>query len=172
MQPPRTPLLRTRSALRWPSVARSSARSLATHGRVEFAAELAGPSRTALLGDSGLRTEAGVVRWVSTSPASDALVKSLYLLFATRLGAMRMADSVEFAALSLEGDPADLAAGPVKLRLFFEPNDPDRHAELYLNLDLRARSIELHEKDEAYRRPLIPALTRWTFGVEENRMGS
>ena len=85
---------------------------------------------------------------------------------------MRMADSVEFAALSLEGDPADLAAGPVKLRLFFEPNDPDRHAELYLNLDLRARSIELHEKDEAYRRPLIPALTRWTFGVEENRMGS
>ena len=57
------------------------------------------------------------------------------------------------------GNPSDLDAGPTKIKLFFESEAEDRYAEVFLNIDVRARSIELNEKDPDYRRPVVSALS-------------
>jgi len=69
-----------------------------------------------------------------------------------------MAERVFFAAIALEGHPPAVAGELVKLKLFFEADFEERYAEVYLNIDLDARRVELHEKDPDYRRPLVRAL--------------
>jgi hypothetical protein len=66
--------------------------------------------------------------------------------------------STEFTAISLGGDPRDLAKEPVKIKLFFESNEEDRYAELFTNIDLKARKLNINEKDEEYRSAIIRAL--------------
>lgn len=102
----------------------------------------------------------GAVTVRSTGPASDRLLKVMDVLYDTHLAPAGMATSTEFAAISLAGNPGDLQAGPVKMKLFFESEDEERYAELYLNVDLKASRIELHEKDPEYRKAVIRALSR------------
>lgn len=46
-----------------------------------------------------------------------------------------------------------------KLKLFFEEDNEDLYSELYLNINTETKEIELHEKDEEYRVPIIKVLT-------------
>jgi len=43
-------------------------------------------------------------------------------------------------------------------KLFFESEEDDRYAELYLNIDVAGARIELNEKDDDYRKALVLAL--------------
>ena len=45
------------------------------------------------------------------------------------------------------------------MKLFFENNDPDGYAELYVNINEKEQWIELREKDEGYRRQVTKFLT-------------
>jgi len=69
-----------------------------------------------------------------------------------------MARETQFTGISLEGDPRDLAKGPVKIKLFFESGGQDDYAELFTNIELAARRLEVREKDEEYRKPVVRAL--------------
>jgi hypothetical protein len=69
-----------------------------------------------------------------------------------------MRPETEFTGISLEGDPRDLTKGMVKIKLFFESEKQDEYAELFTNIDLRANRLEIREKDEEYRLPIIKAL--------------
>ena len=109
------------------------------------------------LADS-LTSYQGSVRLRSTGPGSDALLKVMDSLYGTHLSPVRMGPSTEFAAISLEGDPARLHAGPVKLKLFFESDDEDKYAELYLNIESERSRLYLNEKDPEYRQAVILAL--------------
>jgi hypothetical protein len=46
-----------------------------------------------------------------------------------------------------------------EMKLFFENNDPDDYAELYLNINEKEHWLELREKDEGYRSQVIKFLT-------------
>jgi hypothetical protein len=46
----------------------------------------------------------------------------------------------------------------VKIKLFFESDDEDRYGELFTNVELAARRLEVREKDEGYRLPVVRAL--------------
>ncbi len=91
-------------------------------------------------------------------------MRALGALYGVGADTAVMAPQVVFTAISLEGDPRALRRGPVKLKLFYEPEGAtdDEHdaqyAEVYLNIDLRGRRLELAEKDEEYRAPLVRAL--------------
>lgn len=102
---------------------------------------------------------AGSVTLSAVGPESDALVSAVDDLYGTHLSPEKMRRQTEFAALSLEGHPKKLESGPCKLKLFFESEDENRYAEVYLNIDLAGSRVELAEKDEEYRRPLLLALT-------------
>lgn len=100
----------------------------------------------------------GVVAIESIGQRSDDLVRAIDRLYAAKVGAGAMARSTRFAAFALDGKPADLDAGPVQLKLFFESEEDDRYAELYLNIDVAGARIELNEKDDDYRKALVLAL--------------
>lgn len=79
-------------------------------------------------------------------------------LYGTKLTPKTMATETCFTGISLGGDPRDLTKGPVKIKLFFESEEEDDYAELYTNIELAAHRLEVHEKDEGYRLPVIRAL--------------
>ena len=73
--------------------------------------------------------------------------------------------AIECPAVSLEGDPTNVAGGPVRTKLFFDRDsdddtDEDSYAELYFNFDLSRRRVALNEKDPDYREPLV----KWLSG--------
>lgn len=101
----------------------------------------------------------GTVRITSTGEESDFFIQSLATLYGVESIASRMATTVEFAAISLKGNPSNLSNGPVKLKLFFEPENADGYAEAYANFDLAERKFYFNEKDQEYRSPILRALS-------------
>jgi hypothetical protein len=54
-----------------------------------------------------------------------------------------------------------LDKGYYKFKLFFDPSDElGLYCELYLNINLPDKEVELREKDQEYRENLIRAMTR------------
>jgi hypothetical protein len=138
-----------------------SIRGSGTHkGRPVGLEVVLGPSwKAGSLGkDIPLVTYVGIVTYRSTGVDSDALVQVLDELYGTKVGPKAMGRETQFAGITLEGDPRDLAKGPVKLKLFFESDNQEDNVELYTNIELGARRLEVQEKDDGYRSPIIRAL--------------
>lgn len=138
-----------------------SIRGSGTHrGRPLSLEVVLGPSWVAgsLGKDIPLVTYRGVVTYRSTGPDSDTFVQILDELYGTKLSPKAMGRETQFTGISLGGDPRDLAKGPVKIKLFFESGGQDDYAELYTNIQLDAHRLEMHEKDEEYRSPVVRAL--------------
>jgi hypothetical protein len=102
---------------------------------------------------------AGVVTIRSLGAESDALVRVMDTLYEAKVQPTTMVKAAQFAAITLNGNPSKLSDGEVAIKLFFESESEDRYAELYLNIDAPKHRVELHEKDEAYRAPVIRALS-------------
>jgi hypothetical protein len=105
-----------------------------------------------------LATYRGTVTYRSTGPDSDAFVQVLDDLYGTKLTPKAMGAEIRFTAITLGGDPRDLAKGPVKIKLFYESGGQADYAELYTNFELPARRLEIREKDEEYRPAVVKAL--------------
>jgi hypothetical protein len=105
-----------------------------------------------------LVTYRGVVTYRSTGADSDVFVQVLDELYGTKLSPKAMRRETQFTGISLEGDPRDLAKGPVKIKLFFESGGHDDYAELFTNIEIATHRLEVHEKDEEYRSPVVRAL--------------
>jgi hypothetical protein len=108
--------------------------------------------------DVPIETSQGMVAYRGFGPKSDSFLQVLDELYGTKLSPKKMAADTPFTGISLEGDPGNLASGPVKMKLFYEKGGDDRYAELYTNIDLAARKLEVREKDEGYRRKVVQAL--------------
>ena len=100
----------------------------------------------------------GGVSYRSVGAESDLLLQAMDELYGTKQAPKVMNKATEFTAISLAGDPRDLARQPVKMKLFFESNAEDQYAELFTNIDLKARKLYINEKDEEYRAAIIRAL--------------
>jgi hypothetical protein len=108
--------------------------------------------------DVPIDTSRGTVSYRRVGPESDAFLEALDELYRAKLSPKAMAADTRFTGISLKGDPGDLASGPVKIKLFYEKGGEDRYAELYTNIDLAARKLEIREKDEGYRSQVVQAL--------------
>ena len=100
----------------------------------------------------------GVVTYRSVGPASDALVQIIDELYGTGLHPTSMRAEIKITGISLEGRPDELKQGPVKIKLFYESDAEDRYAELFTNIDFQKSVLEINEKDEDYRKPVMRAL--------------
>lgn len=121
---------------------------------------LLGPAwRAGSLGkDVPLTTYRGQVTYRSVGADSDALIRVLDELYGTKLKPTLMASETHFTCITLGGDPRDLRQGRVDAKLFFEAAGEGDYAELFTNIDLAAKSVEIREKDEEYRSPIVRAL--------------
>jgi hypothetical protein len=136
-------------------------RASGTHrGRQLGLAIVLGPTwQAASLGkDLPLVTYRGTVAYRSTGSDSDAVVQVLDELYGTKVKPTAMRKETQFAGISLEGNPRELAKGPVKIKLFFDSGGQEDYAELFTNIELTAHRLEVSEKDESYRLPVVKAL--------------
>jgi hypothetical protein len=119
-----------------------------------------GPSwRAGSLGkDIPLTTYQGYVMYRSVGPDSDLLLRMLDHLYGTKLNPLSMAKETRFTCLTLGGDPRKLANGRVDAKLFYESGAQGDYAEIFTNIDLGARRVEIREKDPDYRSPIVRAL--------------
>jgi hypothetical protein len=124
--------------------------------KVGFSIELGSLWKSGGVGD--LQISSGVVKLASTGDESNSFVHALAQVYEVDFPNSQMSKSVEFTAVSLGGNPANLENGPVKLKLFFEA-DGDGYAEVYANFDLAAKKFYFNEKDPEYRPLLLSALS-------------
>ncbi len=100
----------------------------------------------------------GSLSYHSTGGDSDAFVQALDELYGTKLSPKAMAKETQFTGMALEGNPAELGKGPVKIKTFFDDGNDKDYAELFTDVDLAAHRLEVHEKDEDYRAAVVKAL--------------
>jgi hypothetical protein len=110
--------------------------------------------------DVPLQIHTGAVSFRRVGSESDAFLQALDELYGTKVRPEAMASETPFTGASLEGDPANVATGPVKIKLFYEKGGEGSYAELFANIDLRARRVEVREKDSDYRAQIVRALRR------------
>ena len=130
------------------------------HGgrRLGFALELGAKWEATPIGESEnfFYWGSGSVRSIGVE--SDALLATLAELYEVSVGSRHMGPATRVAVVGLADDPRLLAEKPTHMKLFFESDDPQRHAEVFVNVIAAERRIELHEKDPEYRQPLLRAL--------------
>jgi len=102
----------------------------------------------------------GTVEYRTLGEPSNKLLEALDELYATGLHPKGLRAETKFAGTSIEGDPADLAKGEVRIKLEFEAAEPEKQAELYTKIDLPNHILRICEKDPSYRKALIQALAQ------------
>ncbi|HMC88972.1 MAG TPA: hypothetical protein VKI17_05470 [Gemmataceae bacterium] len=106
--------------------------------------------------DSFFYWGSGTVR--SSGLESDVLLATLAELYDISVPTVPMRLETKVAVVGLGDDPRLLPDRPTHMKLFFENEDSDRYAEVYVNVIAPEQRIELHEKDPEYRKPLLRAL--------------
>jgi hypothetical protein len=130
-----------------------------THNTRQLGLEVVlGPTWKAGSKNVPLATYSGDVLYHSVGKESNSFLEVLDDLYGTQLKPSAMVKEARFAGISLGGDPSHLVKEPVKIKLFFETGKDDEYAELFTNIDLATRRIEIREKDEEYRLPIVKAL--------------
>ncbi|MDX1941545.1 MAG: hypothetical protein SFU99_13390, partial [Saprospiraceae bacterium] len=62
---------------------------------------------------------------------------------------------------SLNQEQADLSKGTYRFKLFFDPRDSlGLYSELFLNVNIPDKEVQINEKEMDYRENLIKVLTR------------
>ncbi len=100
-------------------------------------------------------------KFTSLGAESDELIRALGVLYKTPIQKPFSKRNISATVFSLNQKVTDLDAKDYyKFKLFFnEDGDEESYGELYLNIDTNRRIVELHEKDQEYRLPLITTLT-------------
>ena len=123
-----------------------------------------GPKWESVAPESGSKSKfvfhTGIVEYRTIGEPSNALLTALDELYGTKLDPKAMRQEAKFNGISLQGDPADLAKGELRLKLTSEASDPARQAELYTNIDLSKHELRIAEKDAGFRKAVIQALTK------------
>lgn len=102
----------------------------------------------------------GIV-YSSIGKASDRLLHAVATLYGVSEPAGGFASSVEATAIALEQFPLVLNERPANFKVFFGDGvgHENEYAELYTNVDIPAKRLELHEKDAEYRANVVRALS-------------
>jgi len=97
----------------------------------------------------------------SIGKESDELVKALGELYSFPTTKSFTKQTITSTAFSLNQKIADLDKSDYyKFKLFFEDDNEDLYSELFFNINTTEKIIELHEKDQEYRHPLIKVFTK------------
>lgn len=102
----------------------------------------------------------GTVEYRSIGAPSNTLLEVLDDLYATDVHPKGMRAETKFAGATIEGDPANLAKGEVRIKLAFEAGEASRQAELYTKIDLPNHVLRICEKEPVYRKALVQALAQ------------
>ena len=101
------------------------------------------------------------VKLKSIGKESDELVRALAELYKYPTTKEFSKQPITATVFSLNQKPADFNKKDYyKFKLFFEENDEHLYSEIFLNINTDKAEIEIHEKDEEYREPIIKVWTK------------
>jgi hypothetical protein len=118
----------------------------------------------------GVFAYSAAIAFVNAQPFHRGFLRTLARLYELPPPAADgMANFTEVFAITLGGDPERVLDERVSLKLRFGAHEgaPIPYAELYLTLDVKERSVELKEKDPAWRGALIEGLARGSGSAGE-----
>ncbi|MFT4089987.1 MAG: hypothetical protein QM645_04590 [Asticcacaulis sp.] len=101
----------------------------------------------------------GEVRFHSLGDVSDRFLATLASAYGQNPGGYTMTNIIDFTAVGLNTDPREIGVCRQDLKLFFDEEASGIYAEVFTNIDLERGIVEFREKDQAYRLPLLSALT-------------
>ena len=107
-----------------------------------------------------MTTYRGTVAFLSLGSESDLFLSVLHALYGTNVRPKAMKKETLFTGISLGGDPRHPDKGDVRIKLFYEPDDQNLYAELYFNILLAKKIVQIHEKDPEYRENVVRALAQ------------
>jgi hypothetical protein len=100
------------------------------------------------------------IRFASTGRESDRLLEAMAELYGLPSQERHFVSNLGMVALLLADHPVDLRLQRSPFKVFINHDSgPERYAELFVNVDLSAKRLELHEKDPEYRRNVVSALS-------------
>jgi len=99
----------------------------------------------------------GIV-FCSLGKESDLFLAALAQLYKVDTHACHFARRASTTAIPLEEKPINIQATDLKFKVFFNTDSASKYAELFVNVDVPNRVLELAEKDEEYRRNIIVGL--------------
>jgi hypothetical protein len=103
---------------------------------------------------------ANAVLFKSIGQESDELAKALAELYKQPTNKSFTKQTISATAFSLNEKSVNLDKGDYyKLKLFFAEDDENLYSEIFLNINTDKREIEIHEKDEEYRKPIMKVWT-------------
>lgn len=108
--------------------------------------------------DFPITTYKGTITIQSVGAESDLLISVIDSLYQTKTGFKTFKQKSIFTGISLGGDPRHPDKGDTKIKLFYEPDDQTQYAELYFNILLGSKIVQIHEKDPEYRTNIVKAL--------------
>ncbi|MCL1115572.1 hypothetical protein L2703_18580 [Shewanella basaltis] len=103
----------------------------------------------------------GAAIFKETGPETSAFIVALSNLYGNQIKHAEAHPFVPAEAVGLACNPEDILNTPCKMKLFFNSDsDESLYSEVFLNVDVSAKILELNEKDNEYRVPLIKSLTK------------
>ena len=110
---------------------------------------------------------AQVMTLQSSGDISDNFIRTLAKLYKEKIDTtLKFIPSIKISFIDLdEFAKSQFGKEPVNksetktMKVFFESENPDDNAELYININEKEHWIEIKEKDEGYRKPILKDLT-------------
>lgn len=101
----------------------------------------------------GIKASQNGVVFTSLGDPTLQLMKLLSSLYEHPTEQFALPKQVGTTAITLQGDTSDLKQNAAKIKIFHDDNNPDGpfYFELFVNVDLPNKTIELAEKDPDYR---------------------
>ena len=130
------------------------------YGGVEIGlrARIAGGMKEGFVGDT-VNEEAFLedgVELQSLGEPTRALAYALSRAYGVKFKSETLRGSISLTSIPLEGTPKKIESEPLKLKVFHDPKEEEGlYFELYLNIDLKKKTLELAEKDEEYRQSIL-----------------
>ena len=125
--------------------------------RIAFAPDMRGNRFDDLKANGGFSAKAnGVVLQLWGKPGEN-FVRMLASVYQVPILSVSVPETIPLTAVPLEGNPQNIAAAPLKFKVFHRDDDPDRpyYFELYIDPDLSRGVVGFNEKDIGYRKPIL-----------------
>lgn len=116
-------------------------------------------SDLALEGGGALQLAWSTLELRSIGPESDSLLRALADVYGRPAPDGPFVGAFLCDAVYLGDDPASIDEQAVRIKIFTGQGDEPDYAEVFVNIDLAAFRLEIAEKDEEYRAPLVRSLT-------------
>jgi hypothetical protein len=103
----------------------------------------------------------GEANFKTTGSDTKNFLSVLATLYGAELKEFEIPNSVYAQVVGLACNPKEIAHKPCKMKFFFNPDgDEELYSEVFINIDLEAKTLEFNEKDNDYRAPLLRSLLK------------